>query len=142
MNLPKRTAAYSFFWLRPSSIQQAQIHLLGNALTWASANVAAVVYVCLSLWYLVRRRRKIYDIPEGLTPLGVAFDLLNFNRPKTTFFFSTMCLAITFSCPLTLTLLFETHKSIKHHLFPLTASIAFESFPGRKRAPGIRFTFY
>lgn len=37
--------------------------------TWASANAAALAYLCLSLWYLLRRRRRIYDIPEGLPAL-------------------------------------------------------------------------
>ncbi|XP_038011825.1 protein O-mannosyl-transferase 1 isoform X1 [Motacilla alba alba] len=57
------------YWLHPTS--GAQIHLLGNVATWASANAAALAYLCLSLWYLLRRRRKIYDIPEGLTALCV-----------------------------------------------------------------------
>uniref|UniRef100_A0A8C9EIN6 dolichyl-phosphate-mannose--protein mannosyltransferase n=1 Tax=Pavo cristatus TaxID=9049 RepID=A0A8C9EIN6_PAVCR len=58
------------YWLHPTS--GAQIHLLGNVCTWASANVAAVVYTCLSLWYLIRRRRKIYDIPEDAWQLWVS----------------------------------------------------------------------
>ncbi|XP_062361865.1 protein O-mannosyl-transferase 1 isoform X3 [Cinclus cinclus] len=57
------------YWLHPTS--GAQIHLLGNVATWASANAAALVYLCLSLWYLLRRRRKIYDIPEGLAAFCV-----------------------------------------------------------------------
>ncbi|XP_059684640.1 protein O-mannosyl-transferase 1 isoform X2 [Gavia stellata] len=58
------------YWLHPTS--GAQIHLLGNVVTWASANAAALVYTCLSLWYLVRRRRKIYDIPEDAWQLWVS----------------------------------------------------------------------
>uniref|UniRef100_A0A8V1AFI5 Protein O-mannosyl-transferase 1 n=1 Tax=Gallus gallus TaxID=9031 RepID=A0A8V1AFI5_CHICK len=58
------------YWLHPTS--GAQIHLLGNVCTWASANIAAVVYTCLSLWYLIRRRRKIYDIPEDAWQLWVS----------------------------------------------------------------------
>ncbi|XP_055576132.1 protein O-mannosyl-transferase 1 isoform X4 [Falco biarmicus] len=58
------------YWLHPTS--GAQIHLLGNVVTWASANIAAVVYMCLSLWYLIRRRRKVYDIPEGAWQLWVS----------------------------------------------------------------------
>nr|XP_054502601.1 protein O-mannosyl-transferase 1 isoform X2 [Agelaius phoeniceus] len=58
------------YWLHPTS--GAQIHLLGNVATWASANAAALVYVCLSLWYLLRRRRKIYDIPEDAWQLWMA----------------------------------------------------------------------
>ncbi|KAM6337030.1 protein O-mannosyl-transferase 1 isoform 4-T5 [Alca torda] len=58
------------YWLHPTS--GAQIHLLGNVVTWASANIAALVYACLSLWYLIRRRRKIYDIPEDAWQLWVS----------------------------------------------------------------------
>ncbi|KAJ7308001.1 hypothetical protein JRQ81_008501 [Phrynocephalus forsythii] len=50
------------YWFHASS--GAQIHLLGNAVTWTSANVATVVYVALFLWYLVRRRRHVDGIPE------------------------------------------------------------------------------
>ncbi|XP_028664461.1 protein O-mannosyl-transferase 1 [Erpetoichthys calabaricus] len=50
------------YWLHPSS--NAQIHLIGNIVTWSSANLALCIYVILFLWYSVRRRRKIKDIPE------------------------------------------------------------------------------
>ncbi|XP_074150031.1 protein O-mannosyl-transferase 1 isoform X2 [Sminthopsis crassicaudata] len=43
---------------------QAQIHLLGNALTWSSANIATLAYMLLFLWYLLRRKRNVCDIPE------------------------------------------------------------------------------
>ncbi|XP_071622232.1 protein O-mannosyl-transferase 1 isoform X5 [Heliangelus exortis] len=58
------------YWLHPTS--GAQIHLLGNVVTWASADVAALIYTSLSLWYLVRRQRKIYDIPEDAWQLWVS----------------------------------------------------------------------
>uniref|UniRef100_A0A8C0GFQ0 Protein O-mannosyl-transferase 1 n=1 Tax=Chelonoidis abingdonii TaxID=106734 RepID=A0A8C0GFQ0_CHEAB len=58
------------YWFHP--ISGAQIHLIGNILTWASANVATLVYVCLFLWYLLRRRRKICDIPEDAWRLWVS----------------------------------------------------------------------
>lgn len=44
---------------------QAQIHLLGNVVIWASASLATLAYVLLFLWYLLRRRRHICDLPEG-----------------------------------------------------------------------------
>ncbi|XP_058015643.1 protein O-mannosyl-transferase 1 isoform X8 [Ahaetulla prasina] len=50
------------YWFHSSS--GAQIHLLGNLVSWTSANVATVVYVTLFLGYLLRRRRNIRDIPE------------------------------------------------------------------------------
>ncbi|XP_053509899.1 protein O-mannosyl-transferase 1 isoform X3 [Ictalurus furcatus] len=51
------------YWLHPSS--NAQIHLIGNIVTWTLANLALLVYVVLFLTYLLRRRRKIEDIPEA-----------------------------------------------------------------------------
>lgn len=44
---------------------QAQIHLLGNVVIWASASLATVVYALLFFWYLLRRRRGLRDLPEG-----------------------------------------------------------------------------
>lgn len=44
---------------------QAQIHLLGNIVIWASAGLATVLYALLFFWYLLRRRRNICDLPEG-----------------------------------------------------------------------------
>ncbi|XP_062873997.1 protein O-mannosyl-transferase 1 [Trichomycterus rosablanca] len=51
------------YWLHSSN--NAQIHLLGNIVTWTFANLALVVYAALFLTYLLRRRRKIEDIPEA-----------------------------------------------------------------------------
>ncbi|XP_073761693.1 protein O-mannosyl-transferase 1 isoform X2 [Callorhinus ursinus] len=50
------------YWLHPRT--SAQIHLLGNAVIWASAGLATLVYALLFLWYLLRRRRGIHDLPE------------------------------------------------------------------------------
>uniref|UniRef100_A0A452USJ5 Dolichyl-phosphate-mannose--protein mannosyltransferase n=1 Tax=Ursus maritimus TaxID=29073 RepID=A0A452USJ5_URSMA len=62
------------YWLHPRKSaggsqgppvpSQAQIHLLGNVVIWASASLATVVYALLFLWYLLRRRRSIRDLPE------------------------------------------------------------------------------
>lgn len=51
------------YWLHPAN--NAQIHLIGNFVTWTMANIALAVYVVLFLGYLLRRRRKVHDIPEG-----------------------------------------------------------------------------
>ncbi|XP_075041363.1 protein O-mannosyl-transferase 1 isoform X2 [Mixophyes fleayi] len=51
------------YWLHPKST--AQIQLLGNPVIWYSANVGVAVYTALLLYYLLRRRRAIYDIPQG-----------------------------------------------------------------------------
>uniref|UniRef100_A0ABI8AQV3 Dolichyl-phosphate-mannose--protein mannosyltransferase n=1 Tax=Felis catus TaxID=9685 RepID=A0ABI8AQV3_FELCA len=50
------------YWLHPRT--SAQIHLLGNVVIWASASLATAVYTLLFFWYLLRRRRKICDLPE------------------------------------------------------------------------------
>ncbi|XP_048668828.1 protein O-mannosyl-transferase 1 isoform X4 [Marmota marmota marmota] len=43
---------------------QAQIHLLGNIVIWASANLATAAYTLLFFWYLLRRQRSVCDLPE------------------------------------------------------------------------------
>ncbi|ROL40956.1 Protein O-mannosyl-transferase 1 [Anabarilius grahami] len=43
---------------------QAQIQLIGNFVTWTIANLVVVVYCLLFLTYLLRRRRKVEDIPQ------------------------------------------------------------------------------
>ncbi|NXB91552.1 POMT1 transferase, partial [Vidua chalybeata] len=92
------------YWLHPTS--GAQIHLLGNVATWASANAAALVYLCLSLWYLLRRRRKIYDIPEdawqlwmsagGICGGGWAVNYMPFFLMEKTLFLYHYLPAVTF----------------------------------------------
>ncbi|KAG8509482.1 Protein O-mannosyl-transferase 1 [Galemys pyrenaicus] len=51
------------YWLHPRT--SAQIHLLGNIVVWASAGLATLAYALLFLWYLLRRRRGVHDLPEG-----------------------------------------------------------------------------
>nr|XP_054513822.1 protein O-mannosyl-transferase 1 isoform X25 [Pan troglodytes] len=43
---------------------QAQIHLLGNIVIWVSGSLALAIYALLSLWYLLRRRRNVHDLPQ------------------------------------------------------------------------------
>lgn len=43
---------------------QAQIHFIGNIVTWLSGTIGLVVYVGLFLVYLLRRQRACYDLPE------------------------------------------------------------------------------
>ncbi|KAG5840916.1 protein O-mannosyl-transferase 1 isoform X1 [Anguilla anguilla] len=61
------------YWLHPSS--NAQIHLIGNIVTWTLATVGLAVFASLFLWHLLRQQRKIEDIPEAtwrqLTQVGV-----------------------------------------------------------------------
>ncbi|KAG8540864.1 hypothetical protein GDO81_030153 [Engystomops pustulosus] len=51
------------YWLHPRTT--AQIQLLGNPVIWYSANAGAIIYTVLFLFYLLRQRRRIYDIPQG-----------------------------------------------------------------------------
>uniref|UniRef100_A0A8C9DPP1 Dolichyl-phosphate-mannose--protein mannosyltransferase n=1 Tax=Prolemur simus TaxID=1328070 RepID=A0A8C9DPP1_PROSS len=50
------------YWLHPRT--SAQIHLLGNVVIWASGSLATAAYALLFLWYLLRRRRHVCDLPE------------------------------------------------------------------------------
>ncbi|XP_054853790.1 protein O-mannosyl-transferase 1 [Eublepharis macularius] len=92
------------YWFHSTS--GAQIHLLGNVVTWMSANVATLVYVALFSWYLLRRRRNIHDIPEdawwqwvsagGLCVGGWAVNYLPFFLMEKTLFLYHYLPAITF----------------------------------------------
>ncbi|XP_077823598.1 protein O-mannosyl-transferase 1 isoform X8 [Macaca mulatta] len=50
------------YWLHPRT--SAQIHLLGNIVIWISGSLALAIYALLSLWYLLRRRRNVHDLPQ------------------------------------------------------------------------------
>uniref|UniRef100_A0A8D2J5L5 Protein O-mannosyl-transferase 1 n=1 Tax=Varanus komodoensis TaxID=61221 RepID=A0A8D2J5L5_VARKO len=92
------------YWFHSTS--GAQIHLLGNMVTWTSANAATVVYVTLLLGYLLRRRRNIRDIPEeawqqwvlagGLCLGGWAVNYLPFFLMEKTLFLYHYLPAVTF----------------------------------------------
>ncbi|XP_048368351.1 protein O-mannosyl-transferase 1 isoform X4 [Sphaerodactylus townsendi] len=92
------------YWFHSTS--GAQIHLLGNVVTWMSANTATLVHVALFLWYLLRRRRNIHDIPEdawwqwvsagGLCVGGWAMNYLPFFLMEKTLFLYHYLPAVTF----------------------------------------------
>ncbi|CAI5794183.1 protein O-mannosyl-transferase 1 isoform X2 [Podarcis lilfordi] len=92
------------YWFHSTS--GAQIHLLGNIVTWMSANAATAAYVALFLWYLLRRRRNICDIPEeawwqwvaagGLCVGGWAMNYLPFFLMEKTLFLYHYLPALTF----------------------------------------------
>ncbi|XP_022902298.2 protein O-mannosyltransferase 1 [Onthophagus taurus] len=52
------------YWI--SNTSNAQIHLLGNLLIWYSSTISLFLYSSLLIFYLLRRRRKCYDIPEKM----------------------------------------------------------------------------
>uniref|UniRef100_A0A8C5QRE8 Protein O-mannosyl-transferase 1 n=1 Tax=Leptobrachium leishanense TaxID=445787 RepID=A0A8C5QRE8_9ANUR len=75
------------YWLHPKST--AQIQLLGNPLIWYSANAGALLYSALLLFYLLRQRRAIYDIPQLTGALclgGWAVNYLPFFAMEKTLF--------------------------------------------------------
>lgn len=69
---------WSFDWLIPAAythiisclillyyLFQAQIHLIGNPVSWAVANLGLLAYQLLAAVYLLRRRRGFKDLPDG-----------------------------------------------------------------------------
>lgn len=44
---------------------QAQIHLIGNPLSWGAAHLSLLAYQLLAAVYLLRRRRGFKDLPDG-----------------------------------------------------------------------------
>ncbi|KAB1280539.1 Protein O-mannosyl-transferase 1 [Camelus dromedarius] len=108
------------YWLHPRT--SAQIHLLGNIVIWASASLATMVYALLFLWYLLRRRRKVYDLPEdswlrwvlagALCAGGWAVNYLPFFLMEKTLFLYHYLPALTFQI-LLLPVVFE---HISNHL--------------------------
>ncbi|XP_061749837.1 protein O-mannosyl-transferase 1 [Nerophis ophidion] len=51
------------YWLHPST--NAQIHLIGNPVSWGVANLSLLTYLLLAAIYLLRRRRGIRDLPDA-----------------------------------------------------------------------------
>lgn len=56
------TVAQFCHWL---FVSQAQIHLIGNPVSWAMANLSLLAYQLLAFVYLLRRRRGFKDLPDG-----------------------------------------------------------------------------
>ncbi|XP_063529348.1 protein O-mannosyltransferase 1 [Cydia strobilella] len=56
--LLKRSIAY---WLSPDS--NAQIHLIGNLVTWYAGSLSVLVYSALLCWLALRSRRACADLP-------------------------------------------------------------------------------
>ncbi|KAG8176363.1 hypothetical protein JTE90_020761 [Oedothorax gibbosus] len=52
------------YWVSQNS--NAQIHLLGNIAIWYTATLSIVLYSAALVFYLLRRRRCVYDIPEDV----------------------------------------------------------------------------
>ncbi|KAG7218332.1 hypothetical protein INR49_020472 [Caranx melampygus] len=52
------------YWLHSST--NAQIHLIGNPVSWGVANLSLLAYQLLAAVYLVRRRRGFKDLPDAV----------------------------------------------------------------------------
>ncbi|XP_061527180.1 protein O-mannosyl-transferase 1 isoform X1 [Phycodurus eques] len=50
------------YWLHPST--NAQIHLIGNPVSWGVANLSLLAYHIMAAIYLLRKRRGIKDLPD------------------------------------------------------------------------------
>lgn len=52
------------YWVSRES--NAQVHLLGNIVVWWSGSFGIFLYSALLLWYVLRRRRACFDLPDGI----------------------------------------------------------------------------
>lgn len=50
------------YWVDKKS--NAQIHLLGNVVLWYSGSLSIFVYSALLIFYLLRRRRHVFDLNQ------------------------------------------------------------------------------
>lgn len=50
------------YWVDTHS--SGQIHLIGNVLIWYTSTLAILMYIVIGVFYIIRRRRQLYDIPE------------------------------------------------------------------------------
>lgn len=108
------------YWLHSSS--NAQIHLIGNLVNWSVANLSLGAYALLFLFYLLRRRRKIDDIPAdawgrlvlaGLVCAGGwAVNYLPFFLMEKTLFLYHYLPALTFLILLTPVVLEHLHTHL------------------------------
>ncbi|XP_063838561.1 protein O-mannosyltransferase 1 isoform X1 [Ostrinia nubilalis] len=53
------------YWLSPNS--NAQIHLIGNLVTWYAGTISVLVYSVLLAVYAIRQRRACVDLPPAAT---------------------------------------------------------------------------
>ncbi|XP_041368198.1 protein O-mannosyl-transferase 1-like [Gigantopelta aegis] len=51
------------YWMSPNT--NAQIHLLGNVVIWKLSFLGLCVYLGLLIFYILRRRREVFDMPEA-----------------------------------------------------------------------------
>ena len=61
------------YWLDENS--NAQINLLGNPLLWWISTAAVMAFTALVTFYLMRRRRRVYDLSNGESFLSLPLPL-------------------------------------------------------------------
>merc|ERR1711962_712417 len=59
---PFLTRGIAYFIAKDSN---NQVHLMGNIVVWYTGSICLLLYSSLLVFYLLRRRRLIYDIPEA-----------------------------------------------------------------------------
>lgn len=61
------------------SFFQAQIFCIGNPFVWWVTTLSLPVYFGLLIFYLLRRRRKVYDLSKGRFSKHLTFNLIYLN---------------------------------------------------------------
>lgn len=108
------------YWLHNSN--NAQIHLIGNPVSWGVANLSLLAYQLLALFYLLRRRRGFRDIPEDAWQRflsvgcvcvgGWAVNFVPFLLMEKTLFLYHYLPALCFLLPLSPALLEHAHTHL------------------------------
>ncbi|KAF7645507.1 hypothetical protein LDENG_00202910 [Lucifuga dentata] len=108
------------YWLHSSN--NAQIHLIGNPVSWCLANLSLLAYLLLAVVYLLRRRRGFRDISEDawhqflsvgcVCVGGWAVNFLPFLLMEKTLFLYHYLPALCFLFPLSPALLEHAHTHL------------------------------
>ncbi|XKL60713.1 hypothetical protein PGB90_007770 [Kerria lacca] len=111
------------YWV--SSEHNAQIYLLGNIILWYSGVIAIIIYICLIVFYLIRRRRQYYDIDSNtwchftkighVLLLGYFLHYLPYFFVDRTLFLHHYLQALIFKCLLTAAVIEHVHTLLKRH---------------------------
>ncbi|XP_076010428.1 protein O-mannosyl-transferase 1 isoform X2 [Genypterus blacodes] len=108
------------YWLHSST--NAQVHLIGNPVSWGVANLSLLAYQVLAVIYMLRRRRGFRDIPEDawhqflslgcVCVGGWAVNFLPFLLMEKTLFLYHYLPALCFLFPLSPALLEHAHTHL------------------------------
>nr|CAD7394767.1 unnamed protein product [Timema cristinae] len=120
------------YWVSPNS--NAQVHLLGNLVVWLSGSASLLIYSTLLVFYLMRRRRRCYDLPpevwQNFTLVGEVllagylFHYIPYFFVERTLFLHHYLPAFTFKVLLTAALVEHLHYVIRSILgWPVVALV-------------------